>query len=83
MHPSHILHLLIDVYIVVLLARAVTSWFPPPRPGTPYSALLQILRDLTEPLLAPMRRVIPPAGPFDISFTVLFFVLLILQSVIH
>jgi YggT family protein len=78
----HILHVLINIYLVVLFARAVTSWFPPPRPGTPFSFVTQILRDLTEPLLAPLRRVIPPAGPFDLSFMVLFFILLILQSAI-
>lgn len=76
----NILRVLINVYLVVLLARAVTSWFPPPRPGTPFAFVTQILRDLTEPLLAPLRRVIPPAGPFDLSFMVLFFILLILQS---
>lgn len=76
----HILHVLINVYLIVLFARAVTSWFPPPRPGTPFAFVAQLLRDLTEPLLAPLRRVIPPAGPFDLSFMVLFFILLILQS---
>lgn len=78
----HILHVLINVYLAVLFARAVTSWFPPPRPGTPFAFVSSILRDLTEPLLAPLRRVIPPAGPFDLSFMVLFFILLILQSAI-
>ncbi|HEY5011269.1 MAG TPA: YggT family protein [Acidimicrobiia bacterium] len=79
----HILHLLITVYLVVLFARAVTSWFPPPRPGTPFAFVTQLLHDLTEPLLAPMRRVIPPAGPFDLSFMVLFFILLIVQSAVR
>ena len=78
----HILYVLITVYLVVLFARAVTSWFPPPRPGTPFAFVTQLLRDLTEPLLAPLRRVIPPAGPFDLSFMVLFFILIILQSVV-
>jgi YggT family protein len=76
----HILHILIGVYLLVLLARAVTSWFPPPRSGTPYAQLLSILRDLTEPALAPLRRVIPPAGMFDLSFIVLFFILSLLYS---
>jgi YggT family protein len=79
----HILHVLISVYLVVLFARAVTSWFPPPRSGTPFAFVAQLLRDLTEPLLAPLRRVIPPAGPFDLSFMVLFFILLILQGFIQ
>jgi YggT family protein len=74
----NVLSLLLSIYLVVLLARALSSWFPPPRPGTPFSFVTQILRDLTEPLLAPLRRVIPPAGPFDISFTVLFFIIIIL-----
>lgn len=78
-----ILHLLITIYIVILIARALTSWFPPPRPDTPFAFLTQILRDLTEPVVAPFRRVIPPAGMFDISYMVvvfLFFILLNLTS---
>ena len=78
---THILHLLIGVYLVVLLVRAVSSWFPPPAQGSPFVVVLQIVHDLTEPLLGPMRRVIPPAGMFDISFTVLFFILIILFQV--
>lgn len=73
-----VLHVLLGVYLVVLFARAMTSWFPPPRPGTPSAGIVQILRDLTEPVVAPARRVIPPAGMFDISFMVVFFVFLIL-----
>jgi YggT family protein len=80
---AHILHLLIGVYLVVLLVRAVSSWFPPPAPGSPFNFVLQVAHDLTEPLLAPLRRVIPPAGMFDLSFTVLFFVLIILFQLIQ
>ena len=73
-----ILHLLLGLYLIILLARAITSWFPPPRPGTPYASITAMLRDLTEPVIGPLRRVIPPAGMFDISFTVAFFVVFIL-----
>lgn len=73
-----ILHLLIGIYLIILIARAVTSWFPPPRPGTPFAFVTQILRDVTEPVAGPFRRVIPPAGQFDLSFMVLFFIGLIL-----
>ena len=73
-----IIHLLLGLYMVILLGRAVTSWFPPPRSGSPYAQFISILRDLTEPALAPLRRVIPPAGMFDLSFIVLFFLLSIL-----
>jgi YggT family protein len=63
-----------QLYVLVLFARAILSWFP----ISPDSAILPVVRFLhsvTEPLLAPLRRVIPPAGMFDISFIVAIFAL--------
>jgi YggT family protein len=70
----------ITIYIVILLLRAVFSWFPPPNGGM--ATVYRILMDLTEPVLAPLRRVIPPVGMFDLSFTVLFIFLFILRGVV-
>jgi YggT family protein len=70
---------LITVYMIVLVGRAVMSWFPV-RQGTAAATIYTVLYDLTEPVLAPMRRVIPPAGMFDLSFIILFFLLVILQQ---
>jgi YggT family protein len=70
----------ITIYIVILLLRAVFSWFPPPNGGM--ATVYRILMDLTEPVLAPLRRVIPPVGMFDLSFTVLFIFLFILRNVV-
>jgi YggT family protein len=72
---------LIITYMIVLGARAIMSWFPI-RPGTPVSVVYGLLHDVTEPVLAPMRRVIPPAGMFDLSFLVLFVLLSILHNVL-
>jgi YggT family protein len=72
---------LIYVYIIVLIGRAIMSWFPI-RPGTIAATIYGVLHDVTEPVLAPLRRVIPPAGMFDLSFIVLFILLEILHSVI-
>jgi YggT family protein len=74
-----ILCALVTAYIVVLFARAIMSWIPI-RPGTPWATLYGLLLDLTEPLLVPMRRVIPPAGMFDLSFLVLMLGLLFLRT---
>lgn len=71
----------ITVYLVVLAARAVFSWFPV-RPGGALSSINAILADLTEPVLTPLRRIIPPAGMFDLSFMVAFFLLFILRSIV-
>ncbi|MCZ7530876.1 MAG: YggT family protein [Acidimicrobiia bacterium] len=74
-----ILCVLINLYLVVLVLRAVLSWFPV-RPGTGMAAVSGVLRDMTEPLLRPLRSLIPPAGMFDLSFMVLFIGLLVVQS---
>ena len=69
---------LISIYVVVLFLRAIFSWFPPPSGGM--ATFYRILLDLTEPVLAPLRRVIPPAGAFDLSFLVLILFLFIVQG---
>lgn len=71
----------VTVYLIVLFARAILSWFPI-RPGSGFASVYRVLIDLTEPLLAPLRRVIPPAGMFDLSFVVLAFAVVLLQSVL-
>ena len=70
----------ITVYLVILFLRAIFSWFPPPSGGA--ATLYRLLMDLTEPVLAPLRRVIPPAGMFDLSFTVLIVFMFILRNVV-
>jgi len=57
------------------------SWFPV-RPGTPIASAYVVLRDLTEPVLAPLRRVIPPVGMLDMSSLVLIIGLAILRGIV-
>jgi YggT family protein len=72
---------LISVYYIVLLARVILSWFPL-QPGTPMASIASIIYQLTEPVMGPVRRIIPTVGMIDISPIVVFFGLRILQSVI-
>ena len=73
----------VTVYIVILAARAIFSWFPPSSSSGGLATINRLLMDLTEPVLAPLRRVIPPVGMFDVSFMVAFFGLVILRAVIY
>jgi YggT family protein len=75
---SHPLCLLGQLYVIILIARAILSWFPI-RSDSPLIPLIRFLHAVTEPILVPLRRVIPPAGMFDLSFLVAF---LIIQIVI-
>ncbi len=62
---------LLITYILILFGRMIISWLPPSSGGM--ATVARVLFDLTEPVLAPMRRVIPPTGAIDLSFTVLTF----------
>jgi YggT family protein len=57
----------------MLVLRAILSWVSQGRSPVDY-----VLLQLTEPMLAPIRRIIPPLGGLDLSVLVLF---LILQAV--
>ena len=72
---------LISVYYIVLLARVFLSWFPL-QPGTALASIASIVYQLTEPVMGPVRRLIPTVGMIDISPIVVFIGLQILQSAI-
>jgi YggT family protein len=72
---------LISVYYVVLFGRIILSWFPL-QPGTALASIGSILYQLTEPVLGPVRRLIPSIGMIDISPIVVFFGLQILQQAV-
>jgi YggT family protein len=62
-----------NLYLIILIARAIFSWLPL-SPGSPFIPIVRFLHTVTEPLLAPMRRIIPAVGMIDISFVIVFFV---------
>ena len=67
---------LIDVYSVVVLLAVVMSWF---RQG-PRNPVATIVYSLTEPVLEPIRRVLPVVGGLDFSPMVLLIVLRVLRT---
>lgn len=69
---------LFDVYSFILLARVLTSWFQ----VDPYNPVIRILYQLTEPLLAPIRRLLPQTGMMDFSPIVAFVVIRLVEMVV-
>lgn len=55
--------MLVTLFWVLLIVRVVMSWVNPMGGG----ALTAVVYQLTEPILAPIRRVLPPAGGIDWS----------------
>ena len=69
---------LVELYLLILIGRALLSWFQSP-PGSLLERINQVLAMLTEPVLRPIRKVIPPVrvgGTYlDLSILILFFVI--------
>jgi YggT family protein len=61
---AELLQLTVWVYIVSILVRVILSWVNPYGTRHPVADLLY---SLTEPMLAPARRLIPPIGGLDLS----------------
>jgi len=75
---------LFDILYYLILARIILSFFPVNPYGSPVLInLVQFVRQITEPLLAPFRRLVPPlrmgAGYLDLSPILAVIVLSILR----
>jgi YggT family protein len=69
------------IYSYILLARALVSWIPNLGPDNP---AVKFLYAITEPVLAPIRKLVPPiGGTMDISIMIAFFGLIILEQILR
>ena len=75
-----LISLALTLFTLVLLLRAVLSWFP--QPTGAMASVSQFAFTVTEPVLAPVRRVIPAMGGFDLSILVVFFGIYVLRLLI-
>jgi YggT family protein len=66
----------VNIYTLLLLVYAVVSWVPDLRSGR----WVYYLASVIEPVLLPIRRIVPPLGGLDIAFLVL---LLLLQLLVR
>jgi len=72
------------IFLFSIFILALLSWFSP----DPYNPVIQILRQITEPVLRPVRRLLPPASGMDFSAMLAILVLwlcklLLLDPLIH
>ena len=75
---GHLLLGLLKLYTLLIFIRIVFSWVM-----VSYSnRVMRFLFKTTEPLLAPLRRAIPPVGMFDVSCLVAFVILWVFQMAI-
>jgi YggT family protein len=75
----NIVHGLINLYIWVLIIAALLSWFPIANPSGGLAATRRVLGAITEPVLRPIRQILPRprVGGVGVDFSVLVAVILL------
>jgi YggT family protein len=69
---------LLQVYIFIIIARALISWFNP----NPYNPIVKFLYRVTDPIINKIRSVIPPVGGLDLSPIIVIFVIFLIRKYI-
>jgi len=74
-----LIHLAFNIYIFIVVARALVSWVNP----DPYNPIVRFLHSATEPVLYRIRRLIPARmGGFDFSPIILLLGLSIAERIV-
>ena len=71
-------NVLTGVLIAAIAARAILSWFI----NDPRNALISALDQITEPILAPIRRVMPRMGMLDFTPLVAIIILIAIRTLV-
>ena len=64
---------LLDIYTWIIIGAALVSWVSP----NPHHPVVRLLHRLTEPVLAPIRQLLPPWKTFGLDFSPMIVILLI------
>lgn len=64
---------------LIIVARILLSWFPN---IDWWKQPFKLLNDITEPILAPFKKIIPPIGGFDLSPIAALFFLYMLETIL-
>lgn len=74
---AHIIDIALTVYLWIIVIRAVLSWVNP----DPYNPIVRFLIQVTEPVLTPIRRLIPLRGMgIDLSPMIVLIAIVFLQQ---
>lgn len=71
--------ILVRILIFAIVGRALLSWFP----MNPNNPLVRVLTEITDPILEPLRRVIPRLGMIDLTPMIAIVLLIAVQSILE
>jgi YggT family protein len=82
-----VIKLILTLFLFVLFARVLLSYFPI-SPGTPMASVQRVVGAVTDPVLSPVRRLLPPVSlggtgaVLDMSPIIVFIVIFILLRIV-
>lgn len=83
MDIGQVLYTTVDIFfniiLLLILVRIILSWLPQLR----YNQIAEFVFGITEPILSPFQRIIPPIGMIDISPMVAIITLYVLQFILE
>ncbi|MGH9044980.1 MAG: YggT family protein [Acidimicrobiales bacterium] len=71
----------VEAFVVVLVVRALLSWLPMRR-GSAFSRIERSLALVTEPVLRPIRRVLPPLRAGGASIDLSFILVVVVAEIV-
>ena len=77
MFIGFVLYGLLSIFILFIFIRFISSWFVFSR-----NTFLGFVQRVTDPVLIPLRKLIPPIGMFDLSAMILLILIGLLQSIV-
>ena len=75
---GHLVNGLLSIYLILIIARVVFSWGQ----ISYRNRVMRFLVNVTEPLLGPLRRMLPPLGWIDISPLVAILIILFVRAAV-
>ena len=76
-------HDLINLYIAILIVMMILSWFPAQNPQGGLAITKRILADITEPVLRPLRAILPRPRIGGVGFDFSPFIAVIILGIIN
>ena len=83
MSTIEILAFLLDALGFLILGRVIISWLVAAQMMSPTNPIASMLYNVTEPILGPIRNVIPRVGMFDFSPMLVMIFLFVASGILH
>ncbi len=75
---AYLVHMIIQALILVVIIQTILTYFL-----SPFHPIRQVIDRIVEPMLMPIRRILPPLGMLDFSPLVLIILLYVIDSVLQ